>query len=325
MSTSPLPGSASSTVSVDSKTVAQMVAQGHATPAADAVATEVLALATGPRRRELRDGAPQRRRPRALVAGGLAALAILTPVVGTSGLTDGAVAATGQTEPNALAALDVADTEQANTPESLREDPAAASRAAERQALEEAQKAAEAAAAEQARQAAEAAAAEEARQAAEAAAAEEARKAAEAANRVVAPIDGPISLSSTYGPRNDPLGRGSAYSFHLGQDIPAARNTPIRAAAAGTVIHAGAGIDGRSSNLIIIQHNINGQTFYTWYVHMYDDGVYVTPGQQVAAGDVIGGVGSNGNSTGPHLHFEVHDAANNTMDPLPWLQQHGAV
>ncbi|MPV89790.1 M23 family metallopeptidase [Georgenia ruanii] len=311
-------------MSVDSKTVAQMVAQGHATPAADSVATEVLALATGPRRRDLRDGSPRSPRPRALMAGTLAALAILTPVVGTSGLTDGAVAATGHDKPNALAAIDVASPE-ANTPESLRNDPAAASRAAERQAVEEAQKAAEAAAAEEARKAAEAAAAEEARRAAEAAAAEEARKAAEAANRVVSPIAGPISLTSSYGHRNDPLGRSSAYSFHLGQDIAAPRNTPIHAAAAGTVTHAGAGINGRSNNLIIIQHNINGQTFYTWYVHMYDDGVYVTPGQQVAAGDVIGGVGSNGNSTGPHLHFEVHDAADNTMNPLTWLQQHGAI
>ncbi|WP_152230685.1 M23 family metallopeptidase [Georgenia ruanii] len=219
------------------------------------------------------------------------------------------------TDRQELDAAERAAAKQAAAEQAAAERAAAERAAAERAAAERA--AAEQAAAEQAaaeRAAAERAAGEQA--AAERAAAELAAVEA-AANKVVMPLDaGTYSHTSSYGAR--------AGGFHLGTDMGAPRDTPIRAAAAGTVVHAGAGIQGRSSNLISIKHNINGQTFYTWYVHMYDDGVYVTQGQQVAAGDVIGGVGSNGNSTGNHLHFEVHPADGRTIEPLGWLRQHGA-
>lgn len=116
------------------------------------------------------------------------------------------------------------------------------------------------------------------------------------------------TLTSRFGIRSDPMTGVS--SFHAGDDFAAPLGTPIHAIADGVVTHAGAGIEGRSNNLIIIEHTINGKTYESWYVHMYDNGVLVKEGQEVKAGDVIGLVGSNGKSTGPHLHLEIHDMTN---------------
>lgn len=134
---------------------------------------------------------------------------------------------------------------------------------------------------------------------------------------------GTYHITSPYGWRSDPF--TAERSFHLGVDMAGPRNTPIYAAADGVVLHAGAGIEGRSNNVIVIEHNVKGEKFYTWYVHMYDDGVYVKEGQHVKAGQIIAGVGSNGYSTGPHLHFEVHNADNKTVDPITFLRAHKAL
>ncbi|WP_277049898.1 peptidoglycan DD-metalloendopeptidase family protein [Ruania albidiflava] len=138
---------------------------------------------------------------------------------------------------------------------------------------------------------------------------------------IVMPLaEGSFHYTSRYGLRSHPIFGG--YGEHTGLDMAAAAGTPIHAAAEGTVVHAGAGMDGRSSMLVIIEHEVDGQHFWTWYVHMYPDGVYVSEGQQVNAGDVIGAVGSYGNSTGPHLHFEVHlDQDLTTVDPESWLAE----
>ncbi|OKL53577.1 hypothetical protein BSZ39_08750 [Bowdeniella nasicola] len=142
---------------------------------------------------------------------------------------------------------------------------------------------------------------------------------------VVMPMTaGSYRNTSPYGTRVHPI--FGTVSKHEGTDMAAPVGTPIHAVADGTVIHAGNGIQGRSSMLVIIEHEINGQKVQTWYVHMFRNGVYVSEGQKVKAGDVIGGVGNYGNSTGPHLHFEVHTGPNmQTVDPLPWLKQVGAV
>lgn len=288
---------------VGSQKVATAIVTAPRIPAPDAV-TEVM-VSAGPRRRDLR----ARRRQhvvtwRNAVVGGLGALAVAAPLVGFASHTGSpAAAAAGiRTEPSMLAALEERAAE-ATTPETLRADPEAPARAAEAEA---ASRAAE-------------------REALAAAEAEAEAAALAAANRVVMPVaEGTYRATSGYGHRVDPLGRG--YNEHLGIDLAAPRDTPILAAAAGTVVHAGAGLDGRSSNLVIIEHEIHGETYFTWYVHMYDDGVYVTEGQEVEAGEVIGGVGSNGNSTGNHLHFEVHLAdGDTTVEPWAWLQEHGAI
>ncbi|MFC9999611.1 peptidoglycan DD-metalloendopeptidase family protein [Nocardia sp. NPDC127526] len=118
---------------------------------------------------------------------------------------------------------------------------------------------------------------------------------------------------------------GTRGGAHQGVDMAAADGTPIYAAADGLVTEAGpASGFGR---WIVLSHNLSGHAYTTVYGHMWDDGlVYAdgTPvqvGDQVSAGQQIALVGSNGGSTGPHLHFEVWDGAWGTsvIDPLPWL------
>src|SRR5690625_5236690 len=144
-------------------------------------------------------------------------------------------------------------------------------------------------------------------------------RAALATDAVVHPLySGTFRQSSQYGHRVHPIFGG--YSMHHGADYAAPLGTPIMAIADGVVRHAGHGLEGRSDMLIIIDHEVNGETFSSWYVHMYRDGVYVTEGEQVRAGQEIGAVGNNGNSTGPHLHLEVHlDDEGTTTDPGAFL------
>ncbi|MPV37872.1 peptidoglycan DD-metalloendopeptidase family protein [Georgenia subflava] len=135
------------------------------------------------------------------------------------------------------------------------------------------------------------------------------------------PLDaGRYRITSHYGYRVGPLGGGS--QFHTGVDLAAPLGTPIHVVADGVVTYVGAGKDGRSSMLVIVEHEIDDRTYYTWYNHMYASDLYVSVGQQVSVGDVIAGVGNNGNSTGPHLHFEVHvDDELTTTEPLAWLEE----
>ena len=134
---------------------------------------------------------------------------------------------------------------------------------------------------------------------------------------------GSYRVTSPYGYRIHPI--YGAYSEHAGVDLAAPAGTPIHAVADGIVTYAGPGKDGRSGMLVVIKHTIDGAPAWTWYIHMYPNGVYVTEGDQVSAGDVIGDVGSYGNSTGPHLHLEVHvDEKLTTVDPVAWLANNDA-
>lgn len=90
-------------------------------------------------------------------------------------------------------------------------------------------------------------------------------------------------------------------SFHAGIDIAAPAGTPIYAAASGVVTFSGYN-SGGYGNLIIIDHG-NGQE--TYYAHNSSN--YVRVGQQVSKGENIGSVGSTGNSTGNHVHFEIRN------------------
>jgi murein DD-endopeptidase MepM/ murein hydrolase activator NlpD len=116
---------------------------------------------------------------------------------------------------------------------------------------------------------------------------------------------------------------------HTGVDIPAPRGTPILAAAAGKVIWAGYGLYSGNDNpddpyglAVTIAHDFSyhGKRLYTIYAHM--DRIDVLTGQQVEAGDQLGIVGTTGNTTGPHLHFEVRIENNDfyaTRNPELWL------
>ena len=99
--------------------------------------------------------------------------------------------------------------------------------------------------------------------------------------------------------------------MHEGIDLGAAYGTPIAAAGAGTVIHAG--WLGGYGNLTVVDH---GGGLSTAYGHQSQIGVSV--GQHVDQGQIIGNVGSTGHSTGPHLHFEVR-VNGQAVDPLGYL------
>ena len=141
---------------------------------------------------------------------------------------------------------------------------------------------------------------------------------------VVLPVaEGSFRYSSHYGMRWSPFGGG--YHNHAGTDFAGALGTPIYSVADGTVEYVGAGKDGRSNNLVIIKHDVAGTVFWSWYVHMYDDGLHVVEGETVTAGQHIADIGNNGNSTGPHLHFEIHtDDQGTTVEPLAFLSDMGA-
>lgn len=85
---------------------------------------------------------------------------------------------------------------------------------------------------------------------------------------------------------------------HMGMDIAAPNGTSIKAAADGTITYSG--WMGGYGNLIIISH---GNGIQTYYGHCSK--LYVSVGKEVKAGDIIAAVGSTGNSTGNHLHFEI--------------------
>lgn len=145
----------------------------------------------------------------------------------------------------------------------------------------------------------------------------------EEVEQVVMPVaEGTYRITSPYGFRTYPI-----TGMHEGTDFAGSLDTPLYAVADGVVTYAGGGRDGRSGQIVIIESEVNGQTVEFWYGHMYTSGVYVTEGEEVVAGEAIGGIGNNGNSTGPHLHFEVHPGGNGTLettDPLVWLEANGA-
>lgn len=122
---------------------------------------------------------------------------------------------------------------------------------------------------------------------------------------LVWPTPSCTSTSSAYGYRIHPI--YGTTKFHAGEDIPASQGSQILAAAAGTVVTAG-WVSGYG-NYTVIDH---GGGMMTAYGHQ--SSIAVSVGQTVTAGQTIGYVGSTGNSTGPHLHFEVYQNGA-TTDP----------
>ena len=105
------------------------------------------------------------------------------------------------------------------------------------------------------------------------------------------PITG--TITSRFGVRSNI--RSSA---HTGLDIAAPTGTPIKAAASGTITFSGR--KGAYGNMLVITHGNGVQTYYG-----HCSALYVSQGATVSQGQVIGAVGSTGNSTGPHLHLEI--------------------
>ena len=106
--------------------------------------------------------------------------------------------------------------------------------------------------------------------------------------------------------------------LHAGVDLAAPHGTPIVAAGAGKVVLAG--VEGGYGNAVLIDH---GNGYLTHYGHM--SAIAVQAGQIVEPGELIGKEGSTGQSTGPHLHFEVHKGTyKNPIEPTGWMRERGA-
>ena len=141
-----------------------------------------------------------------------------------------------------------------------------------------------------------------------------------------------VYMSSKYGYRQDPLGRG--IRLHTGIDIAGGvmGKVNIIAARDGVVVYPTEGVSNNCpssyslsscgngyGNYVIIQHSDGN---YTLYAHLHQNSVTVKAGDSVRQGQVIGKMGSSGNSTGNHLHFEVREGANsykNCVDPLNYV------
>lgn len=110
------------------------------------------------------------------------------------------------------------------------------------------------------------------------------------------PLTIPASITSLFGWRLHPI--TGEYRFHAGTDLGAPQGTPVVAAASGQV--ATADYLGGYGLTVVLEHEEGTQA--SLYAHLSE--IFVQPGDVVEQGSVIGRVGSTGNSTGPHLHFE---------------------
>jgi murein DD-endopeptidase MepM/ murein hydrolase activator NlpD len=153
---------------------------------------------------------------------------------------------------------------------------------------------------------------------------------------------GQIAASGWTIPLKSVVGSGfrtASRPTHQGVDLIVGRYTPIGAAASGIVSkvkcdedHSGrqtCNVDGYPGKggcgwMVEIQHAGN---IMTRYCHMVQR-PFVKEGQEVTAGEIIGRVGTSGNSSGPHLHFEVHlnndRSSAGAIDPVPFMRQQGA-
>ncbi|MFC8914367.1 M23 family metallopeptidase [Streptomyces sp. NPDC057116] len=128
----------------------------------------------------------------------------------------------------------------------------------------------------------------------------------------VAPVEG-YALSAGFHRRGAHWARR-----HTGQDFAVAVGTPVRSIGAGRVQSVNCG--GAFGIEVVVRHSGG---WYSQYAHLAVPGV--SPGQPVAAGQPIGRSGNTGNSTGPHLHFEVRITPymGSAVDPVRWLGEHG--
>ena len=110
------------------------------------------------------------------------------------------------------------------------------------------------------------------------------------------------------------FGEVRAKSVHKGIDIAKNLGESVNASLDGKVISAGYN-NGGYGNLIVIEHPNNMKTYYA---HLNE--IYVNVGDMIKKDDIIGAVGSTGNSTGPHLHFELR-VDNKPVDPIKYIKQ----
>lgn len=129
------------------------------------------------------------------------------------------------------------------------------------------------------------------------------------------PIDPNTPISSYFGGRSAPCAGCS--TNHSGIDFTPGYGDPIQAIADGVVVSRP--MEGWGT-YVVIQHEIDGQTVYSGYAHMIS-GSNVPVGTVVKRGDVIGRVGSTGDSTGAHLHLSIIEGST-FVEPLAWMRRY---
>lgn len=142
---------------------------------------------------------------------------------------------------------------------------------------------------------------------------------ADAGGAVRWPFPGSVRLSSPYGPRDAPCGGCS--TFHKGLDMLPGEGAPAHAVADGVVREVSATDNGGFGVYAIVDHTVDGQLVSSVYAHFQSGSLQVSPGQSVGVGTHLGNVGSTGQSTGPHLHFEILIGGITPTDPYAWLSQ----
>lgn len=125
-------------------------------------------------------------------------------------------------------------------------------------------------------------------------------------------------FTSGYGSRTHPI--HGVVKTHYGIDIANSTGTPVLSAADGVISYAAP--LSTYGNVIMVTHSIDGQIFTSLYAHL--SSIKVSVGQVVSKGQIIGAIGTTGNSTGPHLHFEIHvgnweGMAKNSVNPLRYI------
>jgi murein DD-endopeptidase MepM/ murein hydrolase activator NlpD len=135
------------------------------------------------------------------------------------------------------------------------------------------------------------------------------------------PVVAPVSqgFGCTAFEREPPSGAcpPQAPFFHSGVDLAAPSGTPVQAVGRGVARIPPEPDPGSGyGKHVLVEH---GPGLSSRYAHL--SAILVARGAPVAAGQVIGLVGSTGNSTGPHLHFEIH-VLGKAVDPVPWLQRY---
>ena len=128
-----------------------------------------------------------------------------------------------------------------------------------------------------------------------------------------------VPISTDFGYRVPPCSGCSSY--HKGIDMNPGDGSPIQAIADGVVREVSAVDDGGLGVYAVIDHVIDGERVSSVYAHMREGSLALSVGQAVAVGDLVGKVGNTGQSTGPHLHFEILLDGVTPPDPRAWLSE----
>jgi len=131
-------------------------------------------------------------------------------------------------------------------------------------------------------------------------------------NRWILPVSG-YHITNTFG-----MVTSYYASYHTGLDFACPSGTPIHAIADGTITSFG--YDGSYGNKTVMTLEDGTEI---WYGHQTAFASDLSVGEEVRQGDIIGYVGSTGNSTGPHVHIEVRPGAGDPVDPYPAFVVHG--